>query len=276
MHLRPGHIRASATSCAPRPMLRLPPGAPLPSAALPSNPAHQHPAAIIFVFILRNGGDHRSHRASPIRSTRTDASRASASLPLHNHLGCTPAILSMAHAADSASTSSSPALHTSNCCQKPPLPTIPHRNRHIPQQPLPSRPLHRRTLEPSLKLRRIHPRQPLQRRIHQLLPRQHSLPLRHRSPPVPRTNILADIAPKHLPPHLLPQLLCNRTLLLNRQISNTPSSIHLPLTHQRSRRTSIDTPRTTPTPIRSIRTGTPPATGSEVTITPNSSQEPIP
>ncbi len=68
--------------------------------------------------------------------------------------------------------------------------------------------------------------------------------------PIPRANILADIAPKHLPPHLRTQLLRNASLLLNRQIRNTSRSIHLPRPHQRIRRTRIDTPRTRPTSVR--------------------------
>ena len=58
-------------------------------------------------------------------------------------------------------------------CSKPRSPAVAHRNGHIPPQPPEPRPPHRRPVELPLKLRFVHRRQPLQRRIHQLRPRLH-------------------------------------------------------------------------------------------------------
>ena len=140
--------------------------------------------------------------------------------------------------------------------QKLRLTTIAHRNGNVTMQPLTSSPFQWRAFEPTLELLRIHPCQPVQRRIYQLWPclhassygdRRDAVPL----PRVPRTDILADVAAKHLPSHPGTQIRSDRPFLLNCQICNAPRRIHLPRRNQRIRGTRIDAPGTTPAPIRS-------------------------
>ena len=71
------------------------------------------------------------------------------------------------------------------------------------------RPPHRRAVELPLKRLLIHRPQPFQRRIHKLRRASNSASTAI-GLPIPRANILADIAAKNLPPHPCHQLLRNR------------------------------------------------------------------
>src|SRR5262249_11968385 len=73
--------------------------------------------------------------------------------------------------------------------------------------------------------------------------------LRPRRLPVPRTNILANIAAEHVVTAGFAKLLRNRPAQFNRQVSDTPPRVHHIRIDQRIRRARIDAPRTRPAKI---------------------------
>ena len=124
---------------------------------------------------------------------------------------------------------------------------IPHSNRDIPQKSAMLRATHSRPAKSSPKF--------LRRQCSQSFERNHGFG-NFRSP-IPRTNILANIASKNIPANRRPILLRHRAPQLNREIRNASPRIQLKSTqrrrHDRLRWTSLNAPSTTPTPIRRLR-----------------------
>ena len=157
----------------------------------------------------------------------------------------------MAHAAASANVSSLPRTPFAQPGQKFGQSRISHRNRNVAPQSGELRPLHRRAEESSAQTP-LHPDPPT-------IPAPDSPALREsascgssldRRLPVPRANILADIAAKNLPPYLRPQLNRNLTPLFNGQIGDAKARIHLIRSGQRSRRTCLDAAPAASAPVR--------------------------
>src|SRR4029077_5681360 len=133
---------------------------------------------------------------------------------------------------------------------KLPPPAVAHRNHRIAPQSAQLRPANRRTAKLLPEFLRSHFRQPFERGIDQSFACLELPRLCCRRLPVPRTNILADVAPEHVPPHPVAHLLRNRPPLLDSQIRNTLVGIELIRRDKRAGRTSVQTARTSPAPVR--------------------------
>ncbi len=133
---------------------------------------------------------------------------------------------------------------------------VPQRHASIPHQPAPLRPLHRTLASYRAAFVLAQQRQPLQLRRKKLRTRRERRFASNRRIPIPRTYVLANVAPKHLSPHRFAQLLWNRTAQLDRQIRNTSPRIQHVRLGDRPGRASINTQSALPAKISRRRAST--------------------
>ena len=121
------------------------------------------------------------------------------------------------------------------------LAAVPHRQRSVTPQALPLGAADGRAAKHFAILRFVHLRQPLQRWIDEGLARLKFRGAGHGCFAIPRTDVLADIAAKHMPPQFFTHGFRNRTSLLDSQIGNAQVRIQLIRSDQRVSRTGVDT-----------------------------------
>ena len=128
-------------------------------------------------------------------------------------------------------------------------PGIPHRHRYIPEKTPVLRPHDRRPAKDPPKLRLVDLREPFERRCDQIA----ALRLCPRRLTIPRTDILANIAPEKMIPDPVPLSLRNRPPQLNREIRNTTPRIEFKTPVRRRNngigRASVDTSSASPTSV---------------------------
>ena len=153
----------------------------------------------------------------------------------------------MAQAALSATTSSSSAASFSSSGRNFRSPLFPMAITAFRRKPDALRPPHRRAAKRPAEFFRAHLRQPVERRIHQLRPRLKLSGVRRRRFPVPRTNILADVAAEDVPPHPAAQFVIRRkrAALFDREIRDALVGIELIRCDQCVSRAGVDAARAT-------------------------------